>query len=295
MSRTEKKNVVREYVEAFGVALIAALILRALVIQAFRIPTGSMKDTLLVGDFLLVNKFIYGAKTPERIPLLDIKLPSFRFPALKKPNRGEVVVFKYPEDTKLDYIKRCVGVPGDTIHVRNGELFVNNRPEGIKENLGRKWDPGDGNDGGGNYISYVRVTLDKKAQYVTRYYDDIYYRPSFGPKVVPGKGQTIALNLQNVTEYKNIISDYEGHELVIEPGGIKIDGKPTDHYTFKMDYYFMMGDNRDNSQDSRYWGFMPAKYLVGEAMIIYWSWDKRLPLYNLFSKIRWSRIGDVIR
>ena len=101
-----KKNIIREYVEAFGVAIIAALVLRMLIVQAFRIPTGSMKDTLLVGDFLLVNKFIYGARTPDRIPFTDIKLPFLRLPALKQPERGDIIVFKYPRDEKLDYIKR---------------------------------------------------------------------------------------------------------------------------------------------------------------------------------------------
>ena len=120
-----KKNVVREYVEAFGVAIIAALILRALVIQAFRIPTGSMKDTLLVGDFLLVNKFIYGARTPDRIAFTDVKLPSVRFPALKEPKRGDIIVFKYPKDEKLDYIKRCIGLPGDTLEINGGEVYIN--------------------------------------------------------------------------------------------------------------------------------------------------------------------------
>ena len=127
--KSKKKSITRDYIEAFGVALIAALILRALVIQAFRIPTGSMKDTLLVGDFLLVNKFIYGAQTPGRIPFTEIKLPSYRFPALREPHRGDIIVFKYPLDETLDYIKRCVAVAGDTIEFRDWHVFVNGHPE----------------------------------------------------------------------------------------------------------------------------------------------------------------------
>ena len=110
----------RDFFEGLFVALIAALILRALVVQAFRIPTGSMKDTLLIGDFLLVNKFIYGIRTPEYIPLIHVKLPYAKLPGFKKPKRGDIVVFKYPLDTKLDYIKRCVAVAGQTVEVRIG-------------------------------------------------------------------------------------------------------------------------------------------------------------------------------
>ena len=100
--KVRKKGIIREYAEAIAVALIAALILRALVIQAFRIPTGSMKDTLLIGDFLLVNKFIYGVRTPSRLPLVDVEIPHTRLPAFKKPKRGEIIVFKYPLDERLD-------------------------------------------------------------------------------------------------------------------------------------------------------------------------------------------------
>ena len=171
------KNVIREYIEAFSVALIAALILRALVIQAFRIPTGSMKDTLLVGDFLLVNKFVYGAQTPERIPLVDIKIPSFRFPALKEPKRGEIIVFKYPLDEKLDYIKRCIGVAGDTIQIRKGIVYVNGKPEGERKFIEKKFDSSEG-----AYINYYRINSADGFEYTIRYYADASPRHSdFGP------------------------------------------------------------------------------------------------------------------
>ena len=114
------KNSFREFFEAIIVAFIAAFILRIFLIQAFRIPTGSMKDTLMIGDFLLVNKFIYGVRTPDRIPFFDAPIPFLRFPAFKEPERGNIIVFKYPLDESLDYIKRCVGQPGQTIEVKNG-------------------------------------------------------------------------------------------------------------------------------------------------------------------------------
>ena len=243
MAKGKKKSLIREYVEAFAVALIAALILRAFVIQAFRIPTGSMKDTLLIGDFLLVNKFVYGAKTPDRIPLINVKLPSFRLPALKEPERGDVVVFKFPLNEKLDYIKRCIGVPGDTIQINDEGVWINGRPEGKLERIGEEYDPEE----------YTRVYLDRVTtpngkSYVIRH------------QVRPMMGQRI----QNT--------------WIVPPGN-----------------YFMMGDNRDNSQDSRYWKFMPHENIVGKALVIYWSWNKQEPIYKIWKKIRWERFFGVIR
>ncbi len=234
------KNVFREYFEAFAVALLAALILRALVIQAFRIPTGSMKDTLLVGDFLLVNKFVYGAATPDVVPFTDIKLPSLQFPGLRQPQRGDIIVFKYPLDEKLDYIKRCIGVPGDTLEMRQGVVYINSRPEGKIDFQQRLFD-----DSEGRYVNYYRVQIANGKDYVIRRYDG--FNPSFPAVVVPPK------------------------------------------------HLFMMGDNRDNSQDSRYWGYMPMKNIRGQALVIYWSWDKNEPLWSLFTKVRWSRIFSIIR
>ncbi len=239
----KKKRIFQEYFEAFGVAILAALLLRAFVIQAFRIPTGSMKDTLLIGDFLLVNKFIYGAKTPERIIGTDIKIPSTRLPVFKKPERGEIVIFKYPKNEKLDYIKRCVGIAGDTIQVRDNVLYVNGKPEGKEEFLKKTFDHEEG-----RYVKYYRITRPDGQQYTIRKYAESHSRVSnFGPVVVP------------------------------------------------PDHLFMMGDNRDNSADSRYWGFMPMENVVGQALVIYFSWDKYEPFWNLAGAIRWDRIFDVIQ
>ncbi|MBN1997882.1 signal peptidase I [candidate division KSB1 bacterium] len=238
-----KKNIIREYVEAFGVAIIAALILRMLVIQAFRIPTGSMKDTLLVGDMLLVNKFVYGAQTIVRIPYTDIKIPSIRFPALKEPGRGDIIVFKYPKDEKLDYIKRCIALSGDTLEIREGNVFVNGQPEGDITFLEKAWDPEESQN-----INYYQVNTPDGYEYTIRKYvgtKSRYY--NYGPVVVP------------------------------------------------EDHLFMMGDNRDNSADSRYWGFMPKKNLVGQALVIYFSWDGSLPSWQIFHKIRWDRLFGIIR
>lgn len=241
--KPRRKNIVREYVEAILVALIAALILRILVVQAFRIPTGSMKDTLLVGDFLLVNKFIYGVRTPDRIPLIDVEIPHFRLPGFKDPKQGEIIVFKYPLDEKLDYIKRCIALEGQTVEVRKGEVFVDGKPEGKSEFIKREYDAAEG-----HYVLYYRITREDGKSYVIRKYAGVNREfDNYGPVTVP-----------------------KGH-------------------------LFAMGDNRDNSADSRVWGFLPEENLVGQALIIYWSWNSRVPLYKIFKKVRWTRIGDIIR
>jgi len=224
--RSEKykitKNVFRSYVEAFGIAIIIALLLRTLVIQAFRIPSGSMEDTLLVGDFLLVNKFIYGA----RIPWTDIRLP-----ALKKPETNDIVVFKYPKDPELDYIKRCIAVEGQAVEIKDKTVYVDGE----------------------------KIPLPQKAKFI-----DPVIRPS---------------GVQDYDIYPPGSGNRDNYGPVTVPEG----------------YLFTLGDNRDNSLDSRYWGFLPEKNIVGSAMIIYWSWDKDVPFYNIFSKVRWSRIGDLIK
>ncbi len=237
-----KKNSVRETTEAIIIALLAAMLLRAFVIQAFRIPTGSMKDTLLVGDFLLVNKFIYGVRTPDSIPFLNIKIPFYRLPEFKKPHNGDVVVFKYPKDESLDYIKRCIAVGGQTVEVRNGDVFIDGISEGEKQELGKKYDPEEGRT-----IAYTKIITPYGKTYTIRHYADLPRLDNFGPVLVP-KGE-----------------------------------------------YFMMGDNRDNSADSRSWGFLPYKNVVGEALIIYFSWDKAYHFWDLLDSIRWTRITQLIR
>ena len=240
---TKKKSSFRENFKALFVALIAALILRAFVIQAFRIPTGSMKDTLLIGDFLLVNKFVYGAKTPERIIGTDMTIPSVRLPAFQEPEHGDIVIFKYPENPRLDYIKRCVGLPGDTLEVKDNLVYINGEPEGEQEFIKKRFDPESG-----FYVNYYQITKPDGREYTIRKFDERSSRyANFGPVVVPD------------------------------------------------DHLFMMGDNRDNSADSRYWGYMPEDNVVGQPLVIYFSWDKHKPFFNLPAAIRWERIFSVIK
>lgn len=236
-----KKNTFRETTEAVLIALLAALLLRAFVVQAFRIPTGSMKDTLHIGDFLLVNKFIYGVRTPDRLPLVDAEIPFMRLPSFKAPTRGDVVVFKFPENTELDYIKRCIAVGGDTVDVIGNRVFLNGGPEGEYVDLGQRFDPEEG-----RYVRMTRVKTAAGHQYTLRHYSEF---------------------------------DHSGENK---------------RYIVPENHYFMMGDNRDNSSDSRVWGYLPAENVVGEALIIYFSWDK-FGDRNIFDRIRWSRIANFIR
>ena len=200
----KRRNQVREYVEAALWALVLTLFLRAFVIQAFRIPSESMLDTLLVGDFLFVNKFEYGPKLP---------FTHIRFPGIRKPKTGDVIVFQYPQDPSKDYIKRCIATGGQTLEIRDKKVFVDGRA--LVE----------------PYVVHIDPTV-RSAGYD---YRDNYPRRT------------------------------------ITPGEL-----------------FMMGDNRDNSNDSRFWGTVAMDLVKGRAMFIYWSWDgeRHWP--------RWSRLLRVI-
>ena len=205
-AQRRKKSLFREYAEALVMALLLALVIRTFVVQSFKIPSESMMNTLLVGDYLLGDKFTYGLK----IPFTNISIYDGREPQL-----GDVVIFAYPKDPSLDFIKRIVGVPGDVIEVRNKQLYRNN--ELVKEDFARFTDAD----------TIINV------------------RDNYGPRVVP-----------------------EGH-------------------------YFMMGDNRDNSQDSRFWGFVSRDAIRARAWRIYWSWDSEAD--GFLSSIRFDRLGMAIR
>lgn len=208
----KRKSAAREYTEAIIIALVLAFFIRTFVVQAFKIPTGSMLQTLLIGDHILVSKFIYGIKMPFTGKVL---IP------IKSPKRGDIVVFEYPKNPKLDYIKRVIATAGDTVEIRDKQVFINGVvPE---KRYGEFRDP-----------NIRPATVDP--------------RDNFGPITVP-----------------------EGH-------------------------IFVMGDNRDNSYDSRFWGFVDLKAVKGKAFIIYWSWDVNKPLRSMdrFSSIRWGRIGDIL-
>lgn len=192
-----KKGIIREYAEAIFIALLLALFIRTFIVQAFKIPSGSMEPTLMIGDHILVNKFIYGIKIPFiRKTILPIK----------KPERGDVIVFIFPKDESKDFIKRVIGLPGDTIEIKNRKIYINGK-----------------------------LFHDKYGYYDENPGGSLYQMDNFGPTVVP-----------------------EGH-------------------------YFVMGDNRNHSYDSRYWGFVPEENIKGKAFIVYFSWP------------HWKRFLHIIR
>jgi signal peptidase I len=235
MSR--KKSLVREYVEAILVAVVLALLIRHFVVQAFKIPSGSMKPTLLVGDHLLVNKFIY------------------RF---RSPNREDIVVFKFPQDQKTDFIKRVIALPGEEVSLRDGRLFINGTEVEDKHAV---YEPGS------------RSGKERNLE----------------PFRVPASGDVIRLDSGRPELFRYVIAHELGDRGAIVNGRLLIDGREAKTYKVQDDYLFVMGDNRDNSYDSRFWGPVNVKDLVGKAMIIYWSFGDR------FYNVRWDRLGDIIR
>ncbi len=203
--KIKTKSKLREYIEAIIWAFFLYLIIKTCLVQSFKIPSGSMENTLLIGDQLMVNKFLYGIK----IPFTDLRLP-----AVREPERGDVIVFKYPVDTSVDFIKRVIGVPGDEIQIINKKVYING-------------------------------SLYKNPHEIHK-----------GQRIFPAE---------------SVGRDNFGPIRVLD------------------DSYFVMGDNRDNSHDSRFWGFVNKSNLVGKAMIKFWSWD------NNGWHVRWERIGRIIK
>ncbi|MFA6571018.1 MAG: signal peptidase I [Bacteroidota bacterium] len=269
-------------------AIIVVTILNGLAIASFVVPTGSMEKTVMTGDFLFVNKFIYGPSTPQVIPFVNIPLPFYRFPGIKDPQRGDVIVFIFPgnrdeiEPAEFQYyLKRCVAIGGDTLIVKDKKLIVNGKEVPMATNA--------------MYDETMPVTPADKWQ--TFPYGRGFTRDNYGPIRIPKKGDVIQLTPENLAEWTVFISR-EGHTATSNGTQVVIDGKQTNTYTVARDYCFGMGDNRDHSLDSRYWGFVPVENVVGTPMIVYWSWDTGAPLFQLVDKIksvRWSRIFTIIR
>jgi len=284
------KSRTKEYIDALLFACLVAIFLKIFFIEAYRIPTGSMENTLLVGDFLLVNKFIYGATTPRNIPFTDTRIPYFSLPSIKEPHRGDVVVFDFPgyrdepqSKEVVNYIKRLVGEPGDTVEIRNRELFVNRQP--MPNAPDALIDP-----------SFMRDTNMAEPKIFPR--GSKWNEDNYGPIAVPRKGDIVKLSADNYEMWRMFIIR-EGHNCrVASDGKVFVDEAPVTEYKVLKDYFFMMGDHRTNSLDSRFWGFMPRENVVGEAMLIYWSWNPDIPFIRfgeLWNSIRWNRIAKIIR
>ena len=268
---SQEKHGWRDWVEALLFALVIAFVLRSFVVEAYRIPSSSMENTLLVGDFLLVNKFLYGAQ----LPFTDARLP-----ALKAVAQGDVVVFKFPRDKETTFIKRCVAVAGQTIEIKNKVVFVDDVEQAfpIEAKFSDTFEP-NGKSDRAIFPSF-----------------STFNRDNYGKVRVPKQGDVITLDEQSFHLYKFLLED-EGHSASLMGGTVYVDGKPTATYQVKENYYFVLGDNRDNSHDSRYWGFVPESHIIGSALLIYWSWNPDVQLSNVFEKfrtVRWERIGRII-
>ncbi len=409
-----------ETVSSILFAIVAATIVHNYIMQPYIIPTGSLEKSLLIGDFLFVSKFHYGARAPmtavsvpmvhDTIPVLKTKsylkkpqLPYFRFPALQKIKRNDIVVFSWPADTvrqffvrekrvdkpidkKSNYVKRCVGIPGDTLEIINGFIHTNgiknvlperaevqysfdayakkgvssrkllaegfedfNRTykiENITESsyqqlipyiVGRKGNTVENfsviTESRGLPTNLIRslglrvsetleankqLTLTLKEAAVLKkisWIDSLKQRinsvkvpnesffpnkipydwneDNFGPLLIPQKGTTVDLTQKNLPLYKKIIQEYEGNEFEVTPTEIKINGKISSQYTFKKDYYWMMGDNRHKSEDSRFWGFVPDDHIVGKPVFIWFSIKGINDGIKNWS-IRWDRVFTTV-
>jgi signal peptidase I len=354
--KKKEKTVVREWVDAIVFAVIAATIIRWLFLEAFTIPTPSMEKSLLVGDFLFVSKIHYGPRTPKtplQVPLthqkiwwtnvpsyLDwIQLPQYRLPGFSDVKQNDVVVFnhppelEYPVDLKTNYIKRCVGLPGDSLKVVDTQVYINGDPienpekmefrynvvtnQNIKDRVFLEYDINlnEINRSNNGYILHCtrqvasgleklpfvdRVEMYKMGenQVNPRVYPQnrelfAWNEDFYGAIWIPAEGATIDLNEETLALYRYVIENYENNgDVRFENGEVIIDGESVTQYTFKQDYYFMMGDNRHNSEDSRFWGFVPEDHIVGKAFFIWLSLDQ----YESFiHKVRWSRIFNLIR
>jgi signal peptidase I len=287
----KKKSKLREYFDALLFAAVVAFFIKVFLFEAYRIPTGSMEETLKVGDFLLVTKFTYGATTPRNIPFTDIRIPFIKLPGFKEPKLGDIIVFDFPGDRDdkqskevLNYIKRCVGLPGDSIKVVNKVLYNN----GVAFP----------NPPNSKFISPLQTSNMSNPRIFPK--GSGWNEDNYGPIRVPKKGDQIKIDSSNFEAWKMFVIR-EGRTIRLgQDMRVYVDEQvlPEGMYTVKRDYLFMMGDNRNNSLDSRFWGFMPMENVVGEAFMIYWSWDANIgfnEFFKLLGTIRWDRIGHLIK
>ncbi|MEX6626160.1 signal peptidase I [Tenacibaculum salmonis] len=372
-----------EWVSSIAFAIIAATLVHTYFMQPYTIPTSSLEKTLLVGDYLFVSKFHYGARIPtttiaapmahDTLPILGTKsfisddknkdgflnkasLPYMRIPGFQKIKRNDIVVFSWPSDSlktmwgdksgvatykpidkKTNYVKRATGIAGDTLEVRDGYVFINGKKTVLPDRAKPQWyfkvdtqgkklsnetirefnRNGEGqmsNDG----IYYLNLTDDEATSLrkntivksVTKYltpsgtYDASVFPHSpkyawsndnFGPLYIPKAGVTVALNEDTIPFYEQIIRRYENNDLTIFGDDIYINGKKAESYTFKQDYYWMMGDNRQKSLDARSWGYVPFDHVVGKPVMIWLSWNPNAPGFvSKINSIRWDRMFTTV-
>lgn len=348
-------------------AIVAATIVHTYIMRPYTIPTSSLEKSLLIGDFLFVSKFHYGARVPmtplalpmvhDSIPLTNLpsyiknkkfKLPYFRLPAIQKIKTNDIVVFNWPADTlktmwgdnsgeftyksidkRTNYVKRCVAIAGETFEIKDGDIYINNELSIMPDRAKPQF----------YYITKLKVGTDPKSlmgtynireatrnakgelmfnlddetakrfknnpnvisinKFITpsgifdkSIFPHNYQYPwtidNFGPLYIPKKGETVDLNYKTIPFYRDLLKRYEGISFIENGDEFYIDGKRVNSYTFKQDYFFMMGDNRQNSLDARYWGFTPFDHVVGKPVLIWMSYDKdnsRVRTERLFTTV----------
>jgi signal peptidase I len=268
-----KKGLVREYFESAVVTLIMALFGMTFIVQAVKVPTGSMKNTIVIQDHLLVNKFIFGPHDYLRLPIFPQRII----------RRGDVIVFKFPKDPQTNFVKRVIGLPGETIEYKQGKVFINGQelpehqvyvksqaPEDLKD-LEITKDPGPHQ--GAQWTVYL---YEDEHSVATTVYNEGGDYAVHQPFKIPVKGEPLPEEIKNSPELARIY-DADG------------DGR------YDSDQYFCMGDNRDNSLDSRFWGTVPRDQVVGHAMFVYWSIDRSTNDGSFLTRTRWSRTGKLIK
>jgi signal peptidase I len=347
-------------------AVIVATVVHTYFVQPYTIPTSSLEKSLLIGDFLFVSKINYGARVPmttvalpmvhDSIPMTKRKsyiswpqLPYLRLPALQTIERADIVVFNWPVDTvymffdkskrhaykpidkKSNYVKRCVGIPGDSLSIKDGIIYINGKILQLPERAKPQFSYTVTTDGSSFDPTYLQQDLNITDQVYQTAQNSFEFRAlttesanrlknnpivksvvrnvtkepeaavfphntqwnqdNYGPIYIPQKGKTVALTTKTLPFYKRLISEYEKKDLQVNGDEIRINGKVVKDYTFDQNYYWMMGDNRHNSEDSRYWGYVPEDHIVGKPVFIWMSWDTN---GKGLGKIRWDRVFTTV-
>jgi len=360
------KNV-STWTNAILFAVVAATIVHTYFMRPYAIPTSSLEKSLLIGDYLFVSKFHYGARVPmtpialpmlhDSIPLINrsshiknkkFKLPYFRLPALQKIKRNDIVVFNWPADTlktmwgdtsgeftykpidkKTNYVKRCVAIAGETLEIKDGDIYINNKisvmPDRAKpqfyyitkikkdvdpRSLMKMYNIREATRNAKGELMYnldeetaarfknnpnvisIKKQITPSGKFDKSIFPHNYQYPwsidNFGPLYIPKKGETVELNSKTIPFYRDLLNRYEGISFAENGNEYYINGKKVSNYTFKQDYYWMMGDNRQNSLDARYWGFVPFDHVVGKPVLIWMSYDSdkgRVRTERLFTTV----------
>jgi signal peptidase I len=329
-----------EWIKAILMALIVVFFVKVFLFESYTIPTTSMEKTLINGDYILVSKLNFG----PRVSIADIIVsyffpdqpPLMRLPGFSSVERNDVIVFNYPiqDENEINkrtpFVKRCIALPGDTLLIKNGTVYINGDSLSESENIEFNYlietnDPfitdsltamGITEGGAVMDMSHYNLTMTKNdAEEISKRHNvtDIqklcedsglyastlfpssqfysWNMDNYGPLFIPGKGKTVNLDKYSLPIYYRIISVYENNKIEVKDDStIYINGLPAKEYTFKMNYYFVLGDSRHNSTDSRFWGFVPEDHIIGKAVMIWFSVDKSEKFFSKFRSDRWFKI-----